>query len=181
VARYGWLLDAKRCIECRACESACKQWNQVETGVNIRYRRVRTIESGTFAAPSAVALSIACNHCMDASCIKVCPVKAISRRPDGLILIDQKTCVGCGMCVKFCPYGAPQFNAGARKMQKCTGCYDRVDAGLAPACAALCPTQALQWGDWESISQQGTDHVNGFSDPSFTKPAIRFLSTNWQR
>ncbi len=181
MTRYGWLLDAKRCIECRACESACKQWNQVETGVNVRFRRVRTVESGTHAAPTAVALSLTCNHCIDATCIKVCPVKAIQRRPDGLVIIDQATCVGCRLCEKFCPYGAPQFNEATRKMLKCTGCFDRVDAGWAPACATLCPTEALRWEKWEDIQNTGTDRVTGFSNPALTKPAIRFLSTTWGR
>jgi Fe-S-cluster-containing dehydrogenase component len=181
VTRYGWLLDAKRCIECRACESACKQWNQVDTGVNVRYRRVRVQESGTFSAPTVVALSLACNHCEEATCVKACPLKAISRRDDGIVLIDQTRCAGCQLCAQFCPYGAPQFHAATMKMKKCTMCYDRIDAGMAPACATLCPTNALQWGKWEDISGQGTAQVPGFSDPSLTKPGIRFLSTTWKK
>ena len=180
VTRYGWLLDAKRCIECRACESACKQWNQVDTSANVRFRRVRVQESGTFSAPSVVALSLACNHCEEATCVKACPMKAISRRSDGIVVIQQNLCAGCQLCAKFCPYGAPQFHTTLKKMQKCTGCYDRVDAGMSPACATLCPTQALQWGKWEDIQNQGTAQVTGFSDPSLTKPAIRFLSTTWK-
>jgi anaerobic dimethyl sulfoxide reductase subunit B (iron-sulfur subunit) len=152
----------------------------VDTGVNVRFRRVRVQESGTFSAPTVYALSLACNHCEEATCVKVCPVKAISRRDDGIILIDQKTCVGCQLCAQFCPYGAPQFHAGLKKMQKCTFCSDRIDAGADPACVSLCPTGALQWGKWDELSGQGTNKVAGFSDPSLTEPRIRFLSTTWK-
>lgn len=179
MSTYGWLLDPKRCIECRACETACKQWNGVPVGVGVRYRTVRVIETG--AAPNVRVswLSGACNHCENAICIKVCPVKAIARRADGIVLIDQSKCLGCRQCEKFCPYGAPQFNVAEKKMQKCTMCTDRVEKNLAPACATLCPTGALQWGDWEQLQKQGADRVDGFANPALTKPRIRFVTTGW--
>lgn len=173
---YGWLLDAKRCIECRACESACKQWNKVEIGVGVRRRQVRIYEMGTFPVVRQQALSGGCNHCENAWCMKVCPVKAISRREDGIILIDQDKCVGCQQCAAFCPYGAPQFNLRTRKMDKCTMCADRVDAGLQPACATLCPTGALQWGKWSEISAQGSMTTDNFINPKQTLPKIRFVN-----
>lgn len=173
---YGWLLDAKKCVECRACESACKQWNKVEIGVGVRRRQVRVYEMGTFPKVRQQALSGGCNHCENAWCIKVCPVKAISRREDGIILIDQNKCVGCQQCAAFCPYGAPQFNTRTRKMDKCTMCSDRVDGGLQPACATLCPTGALQWGKWSEISGQGSETTENFVNPKNTLPRIRFIN-----
>jgi anaerobic dimethyl sulfoxide reductase subunit B len=173
---YGWLLDPKRCIECRACEVACKQWNNVETGVGVRYRQVRVQESGVFPNVRMQAISGACNHCEDAYCMKVCLGKAISRRPeDGMIVIDSSKCVSCRQCEAFCPHGAPQFNERTRKMEKCTGCYDRVDAGMQPACAALCPTGALQWGKWSEIEQLGSATMPGFVG-GYTRPRIRFVN-----
>ena len=68
VSSYGWLIEPKRCIECSACETACKQWNQVETGVNVRWRRVLKLETGTFPNVSVTALSMACNHCENVFC-----------------------------------------------------------------------------------------------------------------
>ncbi len=179
MATYGFLLDPKRCIECRACEAACKQWNGVETGVNVRYRKVRVSEAGKFPAVQTQALSIACNHCENAFCMKVCPVKAISRRDDGVVLIDQSKCVGCRECEQFCPYDAPQFNSHTKKMEKCTFCADRIDQDLAPACVAMCPTGALQWGKWEDISQTGAARVTGFNNPALTRPRIRFVTSPW--
>ncbi len=66
MAKYGWLFDVKRCIECRACESACKQWNGVETGINVRYRRVTVSETGKYPDIKTQAVSHACNHCEEA-------------------------------------------------------------------------------------------------------------------
>jgi DMSO reductase iron-sulfur subunit len=176
---YGWLLDDKRCIECRACETACKQWNGVETGANIRWRRVRTYESGQYPKVTTWALSISCNHCDTPWCAMSCPVKAISRRSDGIVLIDSNKCVGCQQCAKFCPYGAPQFDKAKMKTTKCTMCVDRLAEGLQPACATLCPTGALQWGKWEDVQSKGAPNRTGFAKPEQTKPAIRFVDARW--
>jgi len=181
VAKYGWLLDLNRCIECRACESACKQWNAVETGIGLRYRIVHTRESGTFPKVATQAASLACNHCDEAWCLKVCPVKAISRRADGIVLIDSTRCIGCQQCVKFCPYQVPGLNTVTRKVEKCTMCADRVDQGLAPACATLCPTEALKWGEWSKIAGQGVGMIAGFTDPRYTAPNIRFVLDTWKK
>ena len=179
MSTYGWLVDPKRCIECRACETACKQWNQLPTGVGLRYRRVRVVETGKSPSVSVTALSISCNHCETATCIKVCPAKAITRRSDGILLIDQDRCLGCRQCEQFCPYGAPQFNATLNKMQKCTMCADRVDQKLEPACATLCPTGALKWGEWDTVRTVGTDRVPGYSSPDLTRPRMRFVTNGW--
>lgn len=174
---YGWLLDPKRCVECRACESACKQWNGVETGVGVRYRQVKVFETGVFPQVRLQALSGACNHCEIANCMKVCPVKAISRRPeDGTVQIDQSKCLGCQQCAAFCPYQAPQFNKRTARMEKCTGCFDRIEMDLQPACATVCPTGALQWGKWSEIEQKGAVQTANFASPWMTQPRIRFVN-----
>lgn len=173
---YGWLLDAKRCIECRACETACKQWNQVEVGVGVRYRQVRVREMGVFPSVRMQAISGACNHCDEPYCMKVCPAKAIYRRAqDGLVLIDQSRCISCQQCAAFCAHQAPQFNTRTRKMEKCTGCFDRIEAGGQPACAELCPTGALQWGKWSEISSKGSETTEGFVG-QYTRPHLRFVN-----
>lgn len=174
---YGWLLDAKKCIECRACEAACKQWNKVETGLSVRYRMVHTYESGSYPNVSTMALSLACNHCDNPLCLRVCPTRAISRDgTTGAVLIDGSRCVGCQQCRAFCPYLAPQFNERTGKMEKCTLCNDRLGMGLEPACSSLCPTGALRFARWEEIEATGADQVAHFPTPRTTLPAIRFVT-----
>ncbi|MBI4904910.1 MAG: 4Fe-4S binding protein [Acidobacteria bacterium] len=121
---------------------------------------------------------MACNHCEDADCVQVCPVKAISRRADGIVVVDTSRCIGCQMCGKSCPYAAPQYHTVTGKMQKCTMCFDRVDKGLEPACATVCPTGALQWGKWEEIESKGSPAIEGFT-PGQNKPHVRFVTSGW--
>ena len=177
--QYGWLLDEKRCIECRACESACKQWNGLEPG--IQFRKVRTFEKGKYPSVKTQALSWACNHCDRPYCLLVCPTQAIYRRAeDGAVLIDAEKCVGCRFCQLFCPYDAPVFNPKTKKMMKCTMCVDRLDAGLKPACATLCPTGALQFVEWESVKDAHNVEAENFPAPSSTRPRIRFVDSTWK-
>lgn len=177
--QYGWLLDEKRCIECRACEAACKQWNKLDTG--IQFRKVRTFEMGKYPNVKTQALSWACNHCDRPLCLAACPTKAITRRAqDGAVLIDQEKCIGCGICQKFCPYDAPVLNPKTNKMTKCTMCADRLDMGLQPACATLCPTGALQFLPLETIQELGAVETPNFPYPYTTTPRIRFVDPNWK-
>lgn len=177
---YGWLFDPKRCIECSACEAACKQWNKVPTGAGIRLRKVRTYEDGEFPQTKVIAISMSCNHCENALCTKVCPVKAMVKRPDGIVVVNAAACVGCGLCTEFCPYGAPQMHGATRKIYKCTMCADRIDQNLMPACATVCPTGALQWGKWDDIASRGEERMAHFNNPALTRPHIRFRSAEWQ-
>lgn len=108
---YGWLFDRKKRVECSTCQAARKQWYQVQTSQNIRYRRVRISESGVFPNVPPRALSLACNHCGNPPCSRACPAKAFKRRSDGLLSsINRDECQGCNMRLKFCPYAAPQFD-----------------------------------------------------------------------
>jgi Fe-S-cluster-containing hydrogenase components 1 len=134
-----------------------------------------------FPRVRTAALSMSCNHCENPICARACPVKAIWKRADGIVLLETSKCVGCGQCFKFCPYQAPQMNFFERKTYKCTMCADRVDQSLQPACATVCPTGALQWGEWDEISRRGADRTERFSNPALTKPRIRFETAGWPR
>ena len=169
MARMRFLCDVERCIDCNACVTACKNENEVPWGVN--RRRVVTLNEGVEGERS---VSVACMHCTDAPCIAVCPVSCIYQRPDGVVLHNKDTCIGCGYCFYACPFGAPQFPQtsafGVRgKMDKCTFCAggpepdrsatemtkygrNRLSEGKLPACAEMCSTKALIAGDGDVLS-----------------------------
>lgn len=160
------LIDLTRCIGCDACTVACKQENG--TPMDTFFARVLNVEAGTYPNVKRVYIPVLCNHCENPACLKACPNKAIIRRPDGIVLVDQDRCRGTGACVSACPYGniilserdqwyldkgeayeekfvKPRLNTGVAR--KCTYCAHRVDEGLDPACVVACPTNARIFGD----------------------------------
>lgn len=166
MARLSMLIDLTRCIGCDACTLACKQENG--TPVDVFFARVLNVESGTYPNVKRVYVPVLCNHCDNAPCLKACPNKAIIRRHDGVVLIDQDRCKGTGACVSACPYGnviltpkdewylnedeayerdfvKPRLKGNVAR--KCTYCVHRVDEGLRPACVVACPTDARIFGD----------------------------------
>ena len=147
---YKFLFDVDRCINCRACEIACKQQNDVETGV--RWRRVAEIDGGNYPDPSRLFVSLACFHCSRSPCVAACPMGAIYQRADGIVLNDKDKCIGCGYCIMACPFAVPQIGSDGL-MQKCIACYPRIDEGLEPACVNTCITNALVFGTPEEIAK----------------------------
>jgi anaerobic dimethyl sulfoxide reductase subunit B len=146
----GFYFDSDRCINCRSCEVACQQWKGLPAGA-FKLRRVAEITTGTFPDVSRRFFSLSCRHCAKAPCLDACPAKAIVKRPDGIVLVNQAQCIGCRACLEACPFGIPQFDQ-AGVMQKCDMCCDRIDNGQSPACSAACPTRALRWGTLEELS-----------------------------
>ena len=123
--QYGFVVDVSRCTGCRTCAVACKDAHNLPVGLNLR--RVLEEASGSWRQDRMTGawhqdvrawyVSIACNHCENPACVKVCPTKAhYKRAEDGLVVIDRDKCIGCGMCAQACPYGAPQLDEKARKM-----------------------------------------------------------------
>jgi len=150
---YGLLVDIDRCVGCRACELACVAENHLVDGV--RWRHI--VKSGPTMAPNGPTVSFmssSCMHCGLAPCMQVCPTKAISKRPDGIVLVDDKKCIGCKACLWVCPFGAPQFSPKTRRMSKCTLCSHRVDKGQVPACVASCHVEAIKFGTTEELAER---------------------------
>jgi anaerobic dimethyl sulfoxide reductase subunit B len=148
---YAFTFDASACTGCKTCQIACKDKNNLPTGV--LWRRVYEVTGGTWKQQNdawttnvfAYNLSIACNHCVHPKCAGVCPVDAYVVREDGIVYIDEIKCMGCGYCSWACPYAAPQYNPDLRHMTKCNFCFDNIDAGLPPACVAACPMRVLNF------------------------------------
>lgn len=164
--RKGFLFNANLCIGCRACEMACR--NENHTPANIHWRHVKEIDVGTY-------LSMACNHCDSPECFRVCPQHAFNKRKDGIVEIDSSLCNGCRLCVKACPYDAPQYNINTNKVTRCQMCYPRQDHGLPPACVEACTTGALTTLDLNDPQLPETVRViPGFTDIRLTKPSVLF-------
>jgi molybdopterin-containing oxidoreductase family iron-sulfur binding subunit len=150
--QYGMLIDLKRCIGCHACTLACKVENNTVLGVD--WHRVLTVGGehadsprGAYPNLSMYWLPMPCMHCQEPPCVEACPTAAITRRDDGIVLIDQDKCIGCGYCRWACPYDGAQYNSEAGVVEKCTFCAQRVDRGLEPFCVEACVWGARIFGD----------------------------------
>src|SRR6266700_3335119 len=164
---YGFFTDTSICIGCKACEVACKEWNQLQgndpkfladsydnTGPldAQNWRHVKFIDNVPVETADAgngrawLMMSDVCKHCKHASCMDVCPTGAIIRTEFDTVFIQQDVCNGCRNCVAACPYSVIAMNQSTGPAHKCTLCYDRLQGGLEPACAKACPTQSIQFG-----------------------------------
>jgi Fe-S-cluster-containing dehydrogenase component len=181
---FGYGLDLSRCIGCRRCVYACVDENNQSRDPQVHWIRVLEmekekgidlLESDPYYNPAEVPeedsfyMPVACQHCRNAPCVRVCPVKATWQEPDGIVVIDYDQCLGCRCCMSACPYGARHFNwaepslsadevnpdmhyLGNRPrmkgvVEKCTFCIQRVRKGRYPACVEICPVGARKFGN----------------------------------
>jgi DMSO reductase iron-sulfur subunit len=149
---YAIMADLERCVGCRACELACRNENQLPETMSF----IRNVRIGPEVMDGKIVMyfvSLPCMHCGRAPCAEVCPARAIKKRPDGIVILDETKCIGCKYCMWVCPFGAPQFNAQLGRMQKCRLCVQRVEKGLEPACVQGCHVKALKFGTLEQLSE----------------------------
>jgi anaerobic dimethyl sulfoxide reductase subunit B (iron-sulfur subunit) len=175
---YTFLFDSNYCSGCKACQAACKDKNQLPTGM--LWRRVYEISAGTWQEKDgawttdvyAYNISMACNHCEHPKCAGVCPTNAYILRPDGIVLLDTQRCTGCGYCGWACPYGAPQFDRQSGTMTKCNFCVDYLEEGKSPACVAACPLRSLDYADLPGLEARPglTQVVPPLPDPASRNP-----------
>jgi formate dehydrogenase iron-sulfur subunit len=223
--RKGFFTDTSICIGCKACEVACKEWNDVPADhfdmtatsydnshslnanqwrhvafieqpkrlgaqdPGLRVPAVQSTDLGmpTVGLPDAVGgsdggdteakpdfrwlmSSDVCKHCTHAACLDVCPTGSLFRSEFGTVVVQDDICNGCGYCVPACPYGVierrkgPEGHKNVGIAQKCTLCYDRLDAGQTPACAQSCPTQSIQFGDVDELRERADKRVAQLHD-----------------
>ena len=136
------LFRKKDCMGCHACEVACKQ----EHGLGVGPRLVRVIEK------SADFIPVYCYHCAKAPCKRACPVDAISRNEQGIVLIVSDLCIGCRDCIEACPFGAMPFEDKREIAVKCDLCIHRLAENKQPACMSVCPTGCISLGGQKSIA-----------------------------
>ena len=179
--QYAFYVNSQDCIGCKACQIACKDKNDLPVGVT--WRRVVNRVSGEWIPsegvliPSGLAsyyIPVSCFHCEEPICMEVCPTAAISKRDDGIVLIDADRCIGCRYCEWACPYGAPQFNEETKVMTKCDFCYDLQDQGLNPACVDACVMRCLDYGDLDELRAKygNFNELEPLPTADITSPAL---------
>ena len=134
MTRYSLRIDEEACWGCKTCEVACKQELHLPRGV----RLISVMEDGPRTVDGSLFFVYrvnVCRHCDEPACAKVCPEEAITKRPDGIVVLEEKKCSGCRACLDACPYQAIAFDEGQGLAYKCNLCYHRVDRVLIPACA----------------------------------------------
>lgn len=182
MGKKGFFTDATVCIGCKACEVACKQWNQlpddgfVFTGMSYdntahlgasTWRHVAFVERpikldgqvtglGDF---SWLMMSDVCKHCERAGCLEACPTGAIIRTEFDTVYVQPDVCNGCGYCVVGCPYGVIDRREDDGRAWKCTLCYDRLKEDMEPACAKACPTDSIIYGDLDELRDRAQRRV----------------------
>jgi formate dehydrogenase iron-sulfur subunit len=187
--RMGFFTDTSVCIGCKACEVACKEWNHVpEDGLALTgmsydntvglgadtWRHVAFIEQRKPVADGQdqfrwLMASDVCKHCTHAACLDVCPTGALFRTEFGTVVVQEDVCNGCGYCIPACPYGVIDRRETDGRAWKCTMCYDRLGAGLEPACAKACPTESIQFGPLDELRERAAErltqlHATGVAD-----------------
>lgn len=188
---YAKLVDISRCIGCKGCEVACKEWNdlKVEPTANFgSYQSHQDLSSNTWLLMRFNEIEVdgnlqwlikkdACLHCEEPGCLYACPAPgAIVQYTNGIVDFNQDNCIGCQYCVTGCPFDIPRFDDSTRTMSKCNMCIDRVDVGLEPACVKTCPTNAIAWGTKEDMlsladSKVGTLRSRGYANAAVYNPA----------
>jgi Fe-S-cluster-containing dehydrogenase component len=213
--KLGLVIDLDICVGCHACVVNCKEWNtggygsalsdQNPYGADVSgtwLNRIHTFEvtpeGGEIVREAGDARIVhfpkSCLHCEDAPCVTVCPTGASYKRAeDGIVLVDEEKCIGCGLCAWACPYGAREMDLAAGVMKKCTLCIDRVynetfeEVDRVPACVRTCPANARHFGDFadpnsavsvmvaerggmDLMPEQGTRPVNKYLPPRPRKP-----------
>ncbi len=142
---YAILLDNTFCTGCNSCAYRCIQefryHDQASKGL---FRTFVSINDGGLYQKR-------CMHCIDPQCVKNCPVKALTKSDYGPVLYDAKVCIGCQTCVRVCPFHVPLFDEMTKKIVKCSLCAQRLGSGKQPACVEVCPTGALQFGEYGAM------------------------------
>jgi len=183
MARMGLLISPELCIGCRACQVACKSWNQLPGDATKNrgsyenpgdltphlYNRIRFVELPSEKDPMRwLFVNQRCMHCDDAGCMKICPTPgALYKTSEGAVAVNKDKCIGCHLCLAGCPFNVPRYDEKG-KCSKCHLCFDRIANNMAPACAKTCPTGAISYGDREALiakaQKMGYQKVYGQAD-----------------
>jgi len=177
--RWAMVIDLDECLGCQACVAACKTQHNLPpqrledlTGDTPLWSTVYTMgPAGTFPDLTMHYLPVLCNQCEKPRCLESCPVDAITRRSDGIVLIDQDTCTGCRRCYWACPYGAIFCPARKHPASKCTFCAERLDRGEEPLCVSACLAKCRHFGDLNDPESRVSSILECEGERRWTIPA----------
>lgn len=206
MTRYGMAIDLSRCIGCNTCAVACKVSNNLPKDVwwNVVHTEgsdFADTSKGTYGGEMQLSwLPVNCMHCENAVCEEVCPTGATVKRDDGIVTVDEETCIGCKSCMEACPYDVrrlienePEYYlelpigdpaAKSHKggtVEKCDFCAGRIDRGEKPACMELCPGRARYWGDLDDPESEVSQFLSGRNatvllEEEGTSPSVYYVS-----
>src|ERR1700712_1892101 len=182
------LIDVTRCIGCKACQSACMEWNNLRPEIG---RFEGSYDNPLDLSPAAWTVmrftewdndagdlewlirKDGCMHCEDPGCLKACPSPgAIVQYTNGIVDFHEENCIGCGYCVTGCPFNVPRISKQDNRAYKCTLCSDRVAVGQEPACVKTCPTGAIMFGTKEDMKQQASDRIEDLKERGFENAGL---------
>ena len=181
------LIDVSKCIGCKACQSACMEWNDLrdEIGVNVgvydnppdlsehSWTLMRFTEFEENDKLEWLIRKDGCMHCVDPGCLKACPAPgAIVQYANGIVDFISENCIGCGYCIKGCPFDIPRISRQDSKAYKCTLCSDRVSVGLEPACVKACPTGALLFGSKEDMVEHAEERIVDLKERGYEQAGL---------
>jgi len=181
------LIDVSSCIGCKACQTACMEWNDVqeEVGQNAgSFDNPKDLSDKSWTVMKFYEVEPAgklewlirkdgCMHCTDPGCLKACPAPgAIVQYANGIVDFQSEHCIGCGYCVAGCPFDIPRISKQDSKAYKCTLCSDRVAVGMEPACVKSCPTGAISFGSKEDVRQHAEQRVTDLKSRGFQNAGL---------
>jgi formate dehydrogenase iron-sulfur subunit len=181
------LIDVSRCIGCKACQSACMEWNDLRAPVGTcegfytnppdlddqTWTLMRFQEEQIEGSLRWLILKDGCLHCQEPGCLKSCPSPgAIVQYSNGIVDFHPENCIGCGYCISGCPFNVPRMRREDSKVYKCTLCSDRVSVGLEPACVKTCPTGAIHFGSKEEMLFQAQGRLSDLAERGFAQAAV---------
>ena len=183
------LIDVSKCIGCKACQAACLEWNEMHEEIGTFTGHMEnppdlTANSFTLMRYSEyenedgnlewLIRKDGCMHCEDPGCLKACPAPgAIVQYSNGIVDFVHENCIGCGYCVKGCPFNIPRLSSARdRKAYKCTLCVDRIAVGQGPACAKACPTQAIVFGTKDEMKEWAAGRIEDLKSRGFANAGL---------
>lgn len=177
MARYVMTIDQKLCVTCNACVIACKNENEVPNGAARCW--TAQVQRGKYPNLSLETRSERCNHCTHAPCVTACPTRASHYADGGIVLVEKGKCVGCKACILACPYEVRYMHPEGH-VEKCTFCIHRARKGKTTACAQVCPTGAISFGDLEDKQSDvykllQTRNYKVLKPAEDTQPMVYFL------